>query len=134
MFTLLANALATAKRWGNITDPSFDTDLSILLEASRATESYRPFVVAAYWVATGATTSRGLLWEASGEAKFLKPEELDSLINRLLSLQEGFDKGFTNIPPGWTLAGLKATLCKGCSSSEEIDPQPLPFSLGLIVA
>ena len=86
MFIVLAAALATAKRWGGVTDLEFDTDLSVLLEASRATESYRPFAVAAFWVATGATTTRGLLYEASGEAKFLKPSELDALINRLLAL------------------------------------------------
>lgn len=132
MFIVLASALATAKRWGNVTDPDFDIDLSVLLEASRGTESYRPFAVAAYWVATAATTTRGLLWEASGEAKFLKPSELDALISRLLALQEGFDRALTNIPPGWDLAGLKATLCKGCNETEAL--VPAPFSLGLFVA
>lgn len=132
MFTTLVTALATAKRWGGITDPTFDTDISVLLEASKATESYRPFAVAAFWVATAATTTRGLLWEASGEAKFLKPDELDALINRLLALQEGFDKALTNIPPGWDLTGLKSTLCKGCADSQDAVSEP--FSLGLIVA
>lgn len=132
MFVVLTAALATAKRWGGVTDLEFDTDLSVLLEASRATESYRPFAVAAFWVATGATTTRGLLYEASGEAKFLKPSELDALINRLLALQEGFDRALTNIPIGWNLAGLKATLCKGCNDKE--DALPEPFSLGLFVA
>jgi hypothetical protein len=132
MFIVLAAALATAKRWGNITDPSFDTDISVLLEASKATESYRPFAVAAYWVATAATTTRGLLWEASGEAKFLKPDELDALINRLLALQDGFDRALTDIPPGWELAGLKATICKGCADSQDAVPEP--FTLGLIIA
>lgn len=132
MFTVLAGALATAKRWGGITEQQFDNDLSVLLEASKATESYRPFAIAAYWVATGATTTRGLLWEASGEAKFLKPDELDALINRLLALQEGLDKALTNIPPGWDLVGLKTTLCKGCDDTQ--DAQPDPYFVGLIVA
>jgi hypothetical protein len=72
------------------------------------------------------------LWEASGEAKFLKPDELDALINRLLALQEGLDKALTNIPPGWDLAGLKATLCKGCADTQ--DALPDPYFVGLIVA
>ena len=130
MFNTLPLALATAKRWGNITDPTFDVDISVLLESSKAAESYRPFAIAAYWVATGATTTRGLLCEASGEAKFLKPDELDSLINRLLALQEAFDKALTLIPPGWTLEALRTNLCKGCET-QQIDP---PFSIGLMVA
>lgn len=135
MFVTLAAALATAKRWGNITDPSFDVDISVVLEASKATESYRPFAVAAFWVATAATTTRGLLWEASGEAKFLKPDELDALINRLLVFQEGFDKALTGIPPGWDLKGLKSTLCKGCADSQDALPDIVePFTLGLIIA
>lgn len=130
MFNTLTVALATAKRWGNITDPAFDVDISVLLEASKASESYRPFAIAAYWVATGATTTRALLWEATGEAKFLKPDELDALINRLLSLQEAFDKALTQIPPGWTLDALRTNLCKGCDAATT---EP-PFSLGLMVA
>jgi hypothetical protein len=130
MFENAETALATAKRWGNITDPAFDPDLTLLLAASKAIESFRPFAVAAFWIATGATTTRGLLYEATGEAKFLKPEELDQLILRLLALQEGFDSNLTGIPGGWDLTGLKATLCKGCTSEESINP--IPFSYGLL--
>lgn len=131
MFIVLAEALATAKRWGGVSDPIFDSDLNGLLEASRAIESFRPYAVAAYWVATGATTTRGLLYEATGEAKFLKPEELDQLIMRLLALQEGFDSALTGIPTGWNLAALKATLCKGCKAEDS--NTPIPFGFGLLV-
>jgi hypothetical protein len=133
MFTVIEQALATCKRWGNITNPAFDPDLTMLLNVSKATESFRPYIIAAYWVATGATTERALLHEAVGEAKFLKPEELDSLINRLLALQSSFDKGLTNIPAGWTVDNLKATLCKGCSDNETVT-EPTSFGLGLYVA
>lgn len=132
MYLNIVDALATCKRWGKIEDPQFDPDLNILLNASKAKESFRPYIVAAYWVATGATTSRALLYEAVGEAKFLKPEELDALINRLLSLQEGFDASLTEIPPGWTVDKLKATLCKGCSDNQSAEPES--FGLGLYVA
>lgn len=128
MFPTLAIALITAKRWSGAGD-EFDPDLTLLLEASKSVLSYRPFVVAAYWLATAATISRGLLWEATGEAKFLKPEELTPLIERLLALQRAAD-GDALIPIGWDVETLRGSLC-GC---QKIVDSPADFGIGLIVS
>lgn len=131
MYPDIATALTTAKRWSGA-DDEFDPDLTVLLTASKSPSSYRPFVVSAYWVATASSTSRGLLWEATGEAKFLKPEELTPLIERLLALQEATDGEMEGIPESWSVRNLRLRLC-GCTGEGTIDIEDT-IGIGLLVS
>jgi|GEM_PF-5596731 hypothetical protein len=114
MFNTIDSAIAIVKQYAGIspTNYSWDDALTVLLNQSRSSLTYRPWIVAAFhlWSASGSV--RQQLYEGDG-AKFLKPEELKPAIEGLLAMQEAVD-GSANIPDSWTVRNVRL-LC-GCKT------------------
>jgi hypothetical protein len=118
MFTDLQTALAVCKQYSGIDadDEEWDASLAVFLAASKATESYRPILVAAMQVlkfSSGIT--RAGLSSADG-AKWLDPKQAQEAITGYLLEQEALDGGLSGIPPTWTISFLRPKLC-GCDSA-----------------
>lgn len=84
-------------------DPALDTIITSVLDASKAVESYRPFIAAA--AVCNTILLRGGIIEADG----VRWEPTSEVIEGLLALQAAFDVNLT-IPSGWSVAEFRVKL------------------------
>lgn len=90
-----------------VEDQTYDISLTLDLEAAKANESYRPYVVAAMQVYTQPPRS-GVI-----EAEGVKWEKNEQIIEGLLTRQEAMDGTLTGIPRTWSVTWMRnQILCK----------------------
>jgi hypothetical protein len=119
MFGELSIALAIAKQNLGVADTSRDGELTAVLTASAGIDSagassYRPYLVAAYFLPLWGAVSRSQLISADGAA-WLKPSDFLPLIQSLLTLQESADCGLT-IAECWQTDALRQRLTCQCQA------------------
>lgn len=109
----LATALEIVKRFTylDLADEAYDSILTLDLNASCATNSYRPYVVAALFLYAnpprqGVISAEGVKWEDN-----------ESIIAGLMLKQEVMDAELDNIPNGWGIPYMKNQVLCGCKGT-----------------